>query len=243
MWASCTQANVDSEQKTKVIRISGPISSQALSKLSMDLMGFHNSDPIPAGLVVMLESPGGDGDIAMQMGRLLRKHEAHIFVSRQCDSACTFLFMGGVVRAAAPNTLGVHAGRLTVMAEDGKIVREVDASRSLKNSFQLATYNRDVRLYLQEMGIRHSILDLMLLHRTTQVYKLDATTMSLYGIVGIENAYLNRRIQELRASNEFAQINRISMFNRTMSVPIQCRTSELSDRNFIECYRRVLMRE
>lgn len=224
----------------KVLQISGPISSQAFSKLSLDLSGFRNSDPIPAGLIVLLDSPGGDGDIAMQMGRLLRKHQAHIFVSRQCDSACAFLFMGGVARAASPDTLGVHAGRLTEMTQDGSIVREVDASRSLDRSFQLATYNRDVRRYLEEMGIDHRILDVMLAHRTSDVYRLSTEDMRRYQMTGFSDAYLSQRLQKLEADKEHPQINRVSFFARTMAVPSLCRAFESSDRQFVECYRRAL---
>jgi hypothetical protein len=227
--------------RSKVVRISGPISTQALTKLGLALNGFDNADPIPAGLIILLNSPGGDGEIAMQMGRLLRKHHAHIFVTQQCDSACAFLLMGGVVRAASPGTVGVHAGRLTVMTGDGNIVKEVDANRSLDHSFQLASYNRDTRLYLQEMGIDHRILDVMLAHRTPQVYPLSSEEMRQYQLTGFDNAYLNQRIQLLEAQQETHQINRVSLFGRTMSVPIRCSGAAPSDRRFVDCYQETLL--
>lgn len=243
---SVLNASADQEtrpQGVKVIRISGPISAKSFAKLTLDLTGFRNSDPFPAGLIVLLNSPGGDGDIAMKMGRLLRQHHAHVFVTKQCDSACVFLFMGGVVRAANADTLGVHAGRLTMMAEDGQIIREVDANRSLSNAFQLATYNRDVRLYLEEMGIHHGILDVMLSHRTPQVYTLSAAEMREYQITGFDNNYLSDRIEMLEVYTDDRRFNRVSFFNRTMSVPARCQRSEYADRNFIDCYRRTLTSE
>lgn len=239
--ASPAYANEGDVHRSKVIRISGPISAQALTKLSLALNGFDNADPLPAGLIVLLNSPGGDGEVAMQMGRLLRKHHAHIFVTKQCDSACVFLLMGGVMRAASPGTLGVHAGRLTVMTRDGNIVKEVDANRSLDHSFQLASYNRDTRLYLQEMGIDHRILDVMLAHRTPQVYQLSTEEMRQYQLTGFDNAYLNQRVQTLEAQQETRQINRVSLFRRTMSVPIRCASAVPSDRRFVDCYRETLL--
>lgn len=239
-WAICTFAEESRSTAPKILRISGAISTQALSKLNADLMGFRNSDPLPAGLIVLLNSPGGDGDVAMQMGRLLRKHRAHIFVTHQCDSACAILFMGGVVRAALAETIGVHAGRLTLMSKDGKIVQEVDVNRNLGNAFQLATYNRDIRLYVDEMGIDHEILDLMLSHPAPDVYKLNASDLSRYQMTGFDNAYLNRRILELQSDHPTRQINRIVLFRRTMSVPLQCQTSMFSDKRIVACYRRVL---
>lgn len=240
-FAAVVYAGNGDTHRTKVIRISGPISTQALTKLNLALNRFDNTDPIPAGLIVLLNSPGGDGEIAMQMGRLLRQHHAHIFVTQQCDSACVFLLMGGVVRAASPGTLGVHAGRLTVMTGDGNIVKEVDANRSLDHSFQLASYNRDTRLYLQEMGIDHRILDVMLAHRTPQVYQLNTEEMRQYQLTGFDNAYLNQRVQTLEAQQETRQINRVSLFSRTMSVPIRCASAVPSDRRFVDCYRETLL--
>lgn len=223
----------------RVIRISGAISEQTLTKVRLDLVGFRNQDPLPAGLIVLLDSPGGDGDAAMAIGRLLRQRQAHVFVSRRCDSACVFLLMGGVVRAANPGTLGVHAGRLTVMQPDGQVLREVDASKSLPDSFQLAGYNRDIRLYLQEMGIGHGILDVMLAHR--HVYKLTSEDMSRYRVTGFDNAYLNQRIHCLDSLGYNRQVNRIQFFNRTMSVPKACMASELADREFIGCYGQTVL--
>lgn len=66
-------AGGDNSDLPKVIHINGPISFKAYSKLSSDLRGFHNSDPIPAGLIVFLDSPGGAGEAAIELGRLLRK--------------------------------------------------------------------------------------------------------------------------------------------------------------------------
>lgn len=233
------QAN-ENTVSAKVLRINGPISTQTLSKVTLDLIAFRNQDPFPAGLIVLLDSEGGDGDAAMAIGRLLRWHNAHVFVSNRCDSACVLIFMAGVVRAANPNTLGVHAGRLTLMTPEGKVVREVDASQSLDDSFQLATFNRDVRIYLQEMGIRHGILDVILAHRSMQVYKLSAADMSEYRVTGFDNTYLQERMGTLQRLFTAHQINRMSLFSRTMSVPKLCQKDISSDTAFVNCYGRVL---
>ena len=229
------------QMPAKVIRITGVISEQTLAKMRLDLMRFQNDDPFPAGLIVLLNSPGGDGEAAMAIGRLLREHQAHVFVVGRCDSACIFLLMGGVVRAAVTGTVGVHAGRLTLMKPDGQVIKEVDASKSLPDSFQLAGYNRDTRMYLQEMGIGHGILDVMLAHPTHQVYQLTLEDISRYGVTGFDNAYLNQRVRVLDALGYGQRINRIQLYNRTMSVPQGCRVAASSDRAFIDCYRRTVL--
>ncbi len=240
IFAITAQANDDPPQP-KILRISGAVAAQTLADVSLSFIGFRNEDPFPAGLIVLVDSPGGDGEVAMAIGRLLRQHKAQVIVSNRCDSACVLLLMGGVVRAAGPGTLGVHAGRLTLMKSDGQIVGEVDASRSLSDSFQLAGYNRNIRLYLQEMGIGHGILDVMLAHKTNQVYKLTLEDMSRYRVIGFDNRYLNERVRALDAMGYSQQVNRIELFNRTMSIPKSCKASESSDRDFIDCYRRTLL--
>lgn len=69
--------------RSRAIRIFGPISTQALTKLNLALNKFENSDPIPAVLIFLLNIPGGDGEIAMHMGRLPHQDNAHIFVTHQ----------------------------------------------------------------------------------------------------------------------------------------------------------------
>ena len=244
VWAILSGAPAQADlnrTSSKLIRITGVISEQTLAKMRLDLMRFQNEDPFPAGLIVLLDSPGGDGEAAMAIGRLLRQHKAHVFVSGRCDSACVFVFMAGVVRAAVPGTLGVHAGRLTLMQPNGQIVREVDASKSLADSFQLAGYNRDIRQYLQEMGIGHGILDVILAHQTREVYNLTQGDMARYQVTGWDNAYLNERIHTLDSVGYKRQINRIELFNRSMLLPRVCRASALSDREFIECYARTML--
>ncbi len=242
MWCVLAYANDPITSDTRVIRITGAISSQTLSKLNADLAGFRNSDPVPAGLVVLLNSPGGDGDIAMQMGRLLRKHRAHVMALHQCDSACAILLMGGVVRAAISGAIGVHAGRLTVMADNGSVIREIDANRNLGHAFQLATYNRDIRQYIHEMGIDHALLDLMLAHPAPDVYKLNASELRRYQLTGFNEDYLNKRTLELNSNPWTHPITRTELFKRTMSVPDRCHRTESSNTQFIACYRWTLIR-
>lgn len=225
----------------KVVRISGPISAEAAARLHGELAGAPKRGAFPAGLLVLLDSPGGDGDLAMLMGRQLRKHQAHVFVLRQCDSACVFLLMGGVVRAASPGALGVHAGRLTVLTSSGKVVREVDASQSLSGSFQLAGFNRDIRLYLREMGIGHGILDVMLAHQTPEVYRIPAPQASFYQVTGVDPETLKRLVDQAQGANPSQSPDAATLVRRAMSVPVQCKNAALGDAAFLACYRRVLL--
>ncbi len=224
----------------RVIKIHEKISQKTLGRIQLTLTHFKNLDPFPAGLIILLDSPGGDGDAAMAIGRLLRQNNAHIFVTRRCDSACVFILMGGVVRAANPGTVGVHSGRLTVMTHDGNVIKEIDASNNLNNAFQLTSFNTAIRQYIREMGIKHGILDVILSQPPNRLYKLSATDLLQFNVNGIKNDYLNQRFSDLSQRGYISNATQDQFKRRTLSTPKECGHFVSSDQRFIDCYRRAL---
>lgn len=223
-----------------LLRLDGVITENTAQQFNQQLSGWTNQDPIPAGLIVLLNSPGGDGEAAMKIGRLLRTKNVQVFVTGQCESACVFVMAGGVVRAANSGTVGIHAGRLTVTNKDGKILKEVDASKSLPNSFRLTSFNSDAHKYFSEMGFSPGFLDAMLAHKTYQTYKLTESEMREYSVTGFENRYLQERVREFENSKGKTQINRMTLFNRTLSIPELCKIQTSNNAAFIHCYESVL---
>lgn len=223
-----------------VLHIDGSITENTLFEISQKLAGWSNEDSIPGGLLVLLNSPGGNGEAGMQIGRILRQKKAHTFVTGRCDSACLFVLAGGVARAARPGTVGVHAGRLTITDPNGKILKEIDASQSLTNSFKLTSFNSDIRKYFAEMGVAHDLLDISLAHRTRHTYRLSDNEMKRYRVVGFDNEYLRERAQFFENLPGPTRVNRIELYNRTLSVPQLCQRSILSNDAFINCYKSVL---
>lgn len=233
-----TQA-IASSDAPRIIRIEGVISTDTFQRIQRELWGWKNRDPIPAGLIVLLNSPGGNGEVAMQIGRILRQHNAQAFVTGQCESACVFILAGGVVRAANTGSVGVHAGRLTITSRDGGVIKEIDASQSLENSFKLTSFNSMVNQYLSEMGIRNGLIDVMLSYKSKQTYKLTEVEMLEFGIVGFDNEYLRKRGDLFASLPKSERVNRIELYNRTLAVPKLC-TSQ-SNEVFITCYAAVLL--
>ena len=96
------------------IQISNEISSSDLGllKQAIDRIQKSSTDaPCDSGnIVVWLDSSGGDPNTAIEMGRLLRKNEAHVVVerSKRCLSSCVLLFAGGVIRIADEGQIGIH---------------------------------------------------------------------------------------------------------------------------------------
>lgn len=112
-------------------------------------------------------------------------------MTRQCDSACVFLLMGGVI-------------------------------------------------YLKEIGINHGFLDIILAHRSTEVYRLSIDEMRQYGLIGFDNMYLNERVNALKKNQKTVHIDRVSLFARSMAVPTLCKDRVLSNQSFIDCYSAAL---
>ena len=233
------QAITPAEQP-RVIRIEGIITNQTLHQMKIDLAGWKNHDPFPGGLIVLLNSPGGSGEVAMQIGRILRRENAQTFVTGQCESACVFILVSGVARAANNDTVGVHAGRLTLTNNNGIITKEIDASQNLENSFKLTSFNSEANQYLSEMGIRNGLIDVMLAHQTRQTYKLTEFEMQQFGVVGFDNQYLRKRGDLLATLPKDSSINRIELYNRTLSVPRFCNKQSANNAAFVECYKAVL---
>lgn len=224
----------------KVIRINGVITAKTLFDISQSLSGWTNKDEIPGGLLVLLNSPGGDGDVAMAIGHLLRQKRAQAFVTGRCESACVFILASGVVRAARSRTVGVHAGRLTISDPQGNVLKEVDATRSLNDSFKLTSFNSDIRNYFAEMGIEYGLLDVILAHQTKQTYQLSEQELKQYRLVGFDNEYFNERVSVFKNLPNPERVNRIELYNRTMAVPILCQLSSLKNSEFMSCYKAVL---
>ena len=222
------------------MRIQGPITDQTQKSVLDQVRFLQNSHSRPASVVVLINSPGGDGEAALAIGRLLRQHQAHVFVFGRCDSACVFILAGGVVRAGTPGALGVHAGRLTQTNAQGRITREIDARQSLNDSFRLTDFNSEVRHYLKEMGIGQGLLDVILAHQTRTVYRLSPQEISHYQLYGVDPNYLNQLTADYNKTDMYRPIDKNQLARLMLSVPIKCQSTIGKDNEFIHCYQRVV---
>lgn len=89
--------------------LSGEITRQdldgAIVMAALIKSGQHNM----VGNTLWLSGPGGDIDVGMELGRMLRKLGIYTFVDKneRCASACVFAFMGGERRSVA-GQIGIH---------------------------------------------------------------------------------------------------------------------------------------
>lgn len=227
------------EQQIKIVQIKGAISRKLLSNLRRNIVPAE-SDPIPAGLIVFLDSNGGDGMAAIEIGKILRKANAHVFVSGECSSACILVLAGGVVRGAPTFSVGIHQARVTLSSDSGVIKKEVDAKEDPIAKSMLDTFNAQAKVYFAEMEIPPDLFIAMQSHPTKRVYRLSSPEITAYGLNGIESDYLQQRVQMYaqrpgRWPKEADELSR-----RTMKVATECISHESNPVDFTKCYRRVL---
>lgn len=228
----------------RVVNVRGTISRKLVANIRNLLAGNVVVDPmeepIPGKLIILLDSKGGDGMAAMEIGKLLRKNNAHVFVTGDCSSACVFLLASGVVRGAPSFSVGIHQGRITMSSESGVIKREVDVQEDPKAKALLAQYERDAKVYFAQMGIPSNFFQTMQNHSTKGVYRLTGEEVTFYGLSGFEDSYFERRARFYAQKKGRWALDKDELHRRTAKVASDCAQYELKQTDYINCYKRVL---
>lgn len=151
-----------------VAEISGEISPQDAEAMA------RSTDLAAAAKVrfVFLDSPGGDLDSAMRIGRMLRAIEVTVIVppGAECMSACVFILAAGTDRIVK-GTVGIHRPYFLKSPEGdvGAAVLELE---------------RAAREYLIEMNVPARLADDMFSIDPRDMVLLDAEELRGYRLVG-----------------------------------------------------------
>ena len=234
------QAQKTMEDTPRVIAVQGAISRNLLRSLR-GLLSKDLTDSFPAGLIVLLDSPGGDGFAAMELGELLRRAKAHVFVTGQCASACVLVLASGVVRGAGAYTVGLHRGRVTVSYADGKVKRELQPQNDPEAARVFREFETAARQYLSRMGLSPVVFETMQKFERRSVYRLNNQEMRDYGVVGVEPQYLIERTQQFPLLTQSNGITPIGFMQRIQRVPVRCAGLDRDKIAFVECYRNALI--
>lgn len=226
-------------EKTVVINIKGQISKNVLEKVKRSVPQVMN-DPIPAGLIVLLDSSGGDGEAAIQIGHLLRASNAHIFVTGECASACIFVLAGGVVRVAPAYSVGIHRGRITMSDADAKIIKEIDLAENPAAQVKLLQYEARASHFLAEMGMPRELFTLMQSHQFKGVYRLSSAELAKLGLAGFTKAYLDNRAVLFAGFKDAYEMDELELKKRTMRVASRCSGFDRQAIEFVRCYKETL---
>jgi ATP-dependent protease ClpP protease subunit len=233
-------ARVPPKNRVVMIQIKGSISRKALENVRKNI-DLVTSDPIPAGLIVLLDSKGGDGIAAMKIGQLLRNANAHVFVNGDCASACVFILASGVVRGAPAYAVGIHQGRVTVSDDNAKILREVDLDKEPEARRIFAKFQLTAKDYFATMGMQPELYQAMQSHQLKGVYRLSHQELVLYGLVGFDDAYFKTRAAYYESLRGPYHMDKDELHRRTLRVAGQCATSgREQQKDFVACYKDVL---
>ncbi len=222
-----------------VMAIKGQISKKVLESVRGSISNV-SGDPIPAGLIVLLDSPGGDGVAAMRIGEILRANRAHVFVTGQCASACIFILASGVVRGAPAYTVGIHRGRITKTDENAKILEEIDVKTNPQARELLERFEKAVPIYFAQMGMPPDLFQAMQSHQYKGVYRLNNEEIVFYGLSGFEPNYLEARAALYEKMTGPYHMDKDELHRRTLKVASRCAEFDQKHTAFINCYKQVL---
>ncbi|WP_245415276.1 hypothetical protein [Hoeflea marina] len=124
--------------------------------------------------IVTFDSNGGNIYAAMAFGRAIRSLGLKTVQIRsaECASACALAFVGGAMRTAEPGSIGVHRSSFSAASDiDG---------HSAVAAVQAAT--ADIMLYLIEMGIDPTLLQLSLSVDSSDMRYLTASEMAVFRV-------------------------------------------------------------
>ncbi len=231
--------NQNSAQQIVVLAINGNISRKLVDSVRLAVEKV-NGDPIPAGLIVLLDSSGGDGMAAMKIGRILRPAHAHIFVTGQCASACILVLASGVVRSAPAYSVGIHRGRITISDSNAKVLQEVDVNTNPSAKKTLEKFEQEVPVYFSDMGMPPDLFQAMQSHQYKGVYRLTSEENTFYGLTGFDSAYLADRAALFEEMKGAYHMDKNELHRRTLKVASHCAEFDKQYTAFINCYKKVL---
>lgn len=151
-------------------------------------------------LWVDLDSPGGDVDAALAIGRLVRKREGSVNVNGKCYSACVLIFAGGVTRL---DLTGLFSG-----AEDPESKVGVhrlyfsELSPGLTQAQVKADYDAKltkIRNYLREMDVAPEFVSYMQSIEPEQMHLMTSSELDRFGL-GASDVVYNERTTARQAA-------------------------------------------
>ncbi len=218
------------------MEVNGAITAALVPKIRAALDAVE-PDRFPAGAIVLLNSQGGDGIAAIEIGRIVRAAKAHVFVRGRCASACTYVLAGGVVRGAARDqAVAIHSPRLTTFVKGIGVV-DINSASNPNAARALDAANQRSQDYFREMGMPEALYTAMMAAPSDQTRYLDVAELPALGLAGIDPAYRETRVP---AAAAYYRISEDEYVRRTLAMPEICLVGRTPAQEFARCYGRVL---
>ena len=139
-----------------------------------------------------IDSPGGDVNAAIAIGKMFRKENAHLQVDKDsvCISACVLVLAGAVDRLVS-GVVGIHRPYLVTTP------RQSLTPDQIKDAYKRML--QEIRFYLRDMNVSERLADDMLATEPERVHILTRTELKGYGLADIDPAEQQRLAIEKEA--------------------------------------------
>lgn len=157
---------------------------------------------------VFLDSPGGNVQAAIAMGRLLRAYAADVWVDHEqmCASACILALAGGTDRWATPKArLGIHRPFF-----DQKLFANLTYEQSQK---KYALLSKGVRDYLADMGIADELYNAMMRVPSQDIRFIDQSLAEKTNLLGKDPAHEEWERARAIMNQGIDSIQRLDQYN------------------------------
>jgi len=224
-----------------VLQLNGTISDRVYNDLNARLVTLE-SELEQSHLIVLLNSPGGDGNAALSIGTIFRSLGAHVFVDGRCDSACVFLLAGGAIRGAPGHSVGLHRARIFVEGQSYLNTDSAASAREAHYSSVLAEFEERAASYLSAMGMASKVHETMLRYERRSVYRLALEQLSEYRLIGGASLALRALSERVVVPNGSVSLTDEAILERIRSASLRCIQYSRIAAEFVECYNRQLSR-
>jgi len=162
------------------------------------------------GGAISLDSPGGDVQAAIEIGRILRKENRDAVVDRNavCASACVFALAGAPYRLVA-GKVGIHRPFLP----NDTVVDPTKQKERYK------VWEREVKSYLEEVNVNPALYDDMLRISPGSIRFLSSSELERYGLSGADPY-----VQEAGLANSanLLRISKQELLKRRARIEAEC---------------------
>jgi hypothetical protein len=206
-------------------KIHGLITAADHAQIKQLFDQLHSQKWSIGGVTLTLDSPGGDVDAAMAIGRIVRREHTAVFVQPQgiCFSACVLVLAGGTSRFM-PGKVGIHRPYL-------EVPKEAVSPDRIRGLFQKML--QDLRLYFGEMNVAETLADAMFRIEPENIRVLNESALTGYGLTLADP--IAQETDDLTYAQEHG-LTRQELMRRKSLVEKECRDIT----TFPRCYKNVM---
>lgn len=152
---------------------------------------------------IQLNSIGGSGTAGQEIGRLIRSKRLNTYIAKksQCNSACVYILMGGVIRYPF-GKVGVHRTTFTKGFEIDDSETEMFIKYNIKQT----------KAYAESMGMTNQLVDAILNTESWKIRNIDEKEKREWQVFGTDRLTEERLFTSIAKEMKIERDNYISIF-------------------------------